>query len=369
MFKWRPLTRNLSAKLLSFFFAIALWLSVTNQIDFEQEMTFPIEYVNRPENLTTIQALPDAIRCQVRGKGRFLRYTLRDALCRIDLSGNQAGLNTITVGGSNLVLPSDARVARVDVLEPKRILAEFDETVIRDIPITPTVVGVPAAKHVQVGKTFVNPASARVRGPRKLVDQIALVSSDEVDIAGTKNTVRKKVKLLKSFGPTVTITPEIVEIGITVETMHVEKISRVTVEVVDILPDGLEWSVQPESVSVRISGARSFVDAATKKETKLLLSSASWEAGTHDLTLRRIDGRRFIFAEGTTIQSPSPNPEIPGPVASQEPNVTTGEITLPPDLEVVAIEPDRLRITIQRARISRESSAPNQTAVLPSSAL
>lgn len=344
--RWKFLTRNLSAKLLSFFFAIVLWLSVTNQIDFEEEIVFPVEYVNRPEGLSSIQALPDEVRCSVRGKGRFLRYSLRDAVCRIDLSGNQAGVNTITVSGSNLVLPSDAKVARVEVLEPKRILAEFDETVIRDIPVTPTVVGVPAAKHMQVGKTFVNPAAARVKGPRKLVDQIALVSTDEIDIAGNKNTVRKKVKLLESFGPTVEITPAVVEIGITIEPVLVARIDRVQVSVGAPLPEGWIANVRPELVSVRISGPRSFVEVAQQQVSRLLLSSEEWKLGSNDLALREIDGRLLVFG---ALAPAGPATPIP-PGTPPPPKAITAELALPPDVEIVGVEPDRLLVALQRGR-------------------
>ncbi len=332
--QWRRWSRNLSAKLLSFFFAMALWLSVTNQIDFEEELGIPIEYVNRPEGLTSIQALPDMVRAQVRGKGRFLRLQLRDAVCRIDLSGNQAGLNTIAVSGANVVLPSDAKVARIEVSDPKRILAEFDETVIRDIPITPTVVGSPAARHVQVGKTFVNPTAARVKGPRKLVDQIALVSTDEIDISGNRNTVRKKVKLLKSFGPTVEITPESVEIGITIEPVVIETIESLAVTVGDRLTEGWIPDVDPESVAVRVSGPRSFVETAASRVNTLVLSWAQWKLGTTEIEMHEVRDQRLLFRPASS--TPSPDNEI------------WGDLMLPDDVQVLGVVPERLVVAIHR---------------------
>jgi hypothetical protein len=336
--RWRNWTRNLSAKILSFFFALALWLSVTNEIDFEEEIVFPIEYVNRPEALSSVQPLPDEVRASVRGKGRFLRYSLRKAVCRVDLSGNQAGLNTIGIGGANIILPSDARVARVDVLEPKRILVEFDETVIRDIPITPTVVGVLSAKHVQVGKTYVNPASARVKGPRRLVDQIALVSTDEINIQGNRNTIRKKVKLLKSFGPTVEITPEMAEIGITIEPILVERIENVPVEIADDLPEEWTHEIRPDSLTVMVSGARSFVETASKQDSPTLgLSSSNWALGSMEIKLREIRGRRLIF-------TPAPR-EVSDPEAARE---IFGVLSLPHDVEIVGVEPEELDVAIHK---------------------
>ncbi|HET9887706.1 MAG TPA: YbbR-like domain-containing protein, partial [bacterium] len=243
----------------------------------------------------------------------------------------------IGVGGANIVLPSDARVARVDVLEPKRILAEFDETVIRDIPITPTVVGIPGAKHVQVGKTFVNPSAARVKGPRRLVDQIALVPTDEINIQGNRSTVRKKVKLLKSFGPTVEITPEMVEIGITIEPILVETLQKVAVEITDDLPK--EWTLEfrPESLWVKVSGARSFVETASKQPSKLALSSPKWSLGSTPLKLREIRGRKLIFSNETSSRSDSTSD-------------ISGVILLPHDVEILEVQPKELVVAIQRSR-------------------
>src|SRR5262245_57539412 len=52
------LTRNPAEKLLSLVIAVALWFSVTQQLEFEQTLVFPIEYANRPAGLTPIDALP-----------------------------------------------------------------------------------------------------------------------------------------------------------------------------------------------------------------------------------------------------------------------------------------------------------------------
>ncbi|NNE42907.1 MAG: hypothetical protein HKN12_01750, partial [Gemmatimonadetes bacterium] len=185
---WKRWTRNGGAKVLAFLGSLALWFSVTNDIEFEKALTFPIEYVNVPEGITAVQELPAEARARVRARGKFLSYRLRGGVCRVDLSRNQVGMNNLVIDGGNLVLPGEVAVMQREILEPRQINVEFDELVVRDIAIDGILEGVPDDRYLRVGKTFVSPAVARVSGPRKLVDEIALIRTEPVNINGNRST-------------------------------------------------------------------------------------------------------------------------------------------------------------------------------------
>ena len=359
---WAPLvTRNLGEKLLSLVIAVGLWFSVTNQLEFEQNLIFPIEYANRPDGLTPVQALPTEAHARVRGKGKFLRYTLRDGVCRVDLSGNQIGLNTLLVNGGNVVLPGDAQVSRVVVTQPNRITVEFDETVIRDIPITPALVGAPASKHVQVGKTFVNPPIARVKGPRKLVDEIALISTAEINIDNHRSTVRKKVKLIRPRPETVEIGPATVEIGITIEPVITRTIEQLELAVGSLPKSTWRAAFRPPTIDVEISGARSIVEVAAKEVSSLVFAANKWSLGTSVLRFKETRGREIVFAPADSLPlvmaplvvatngdppagPPNPSEKKPPPAVRSE---IIAALPLPRDVEVLTVKPERLVLTIQ----------------------
>jgi hypothetical protein len=375
---WKRWSRNLGTKLLSFLVAVGLWLSVTNQIEFENELVFPIEYTNWPAGLTAVQPLPDEVRARVRGKGKFMRYTLRDGVCRIDMSGNQIGFNTIAVNGGDLVLPTEVEVARAEVLEPMRISVELDETVIRDVPIHPTVLGEPDSRHVQVGKTFVNPTVARVKGPRKLVDEITLLSTKDFDIGGSRSTMRKRVRLVAPEHETVEVTPSMVEIGITIEPLVTRRIENVTLSISES-DSGYLATFRPPSISIEITGARSIVGVAVDDVTNLTLQSSAWRPGTSILSFVQGNGRELVFTPNDSV--PVPTVGLPGPTSTDSTakpvgssaspkdrlpaaleGTAIGQLPLPRDVAVISVEPRRVVVIVSTAtetpRIVKSENSP-----------
>jgi hypothetical protein len=355
------LTRNAGAKLLSLVIAIGVWFTVTNQIEFPQTLVFPIEYKHRPEGLTPVEALPTEVRMRVNGKGKFLRYTLRNVVCSVDLSGSQIGQNTVAISGTDANVPRDAPVRSVTVVEPTHIRVEFDETVIRDVPIMANIIGDPAPRYTQVGKTFVNPPIARVKGPRRIVDEIALLSTREIDIDGNRSTVRKKAKLARPDAGTVEVTPETVEVGITIEPLVIRTIEDVELAVAQLPNSNWRSAFHPRTVDIQISGARSIVEVAAREVSSLVFSAADWSLGTSSLRFKQTGGREIVFApqdsfplvtapahQGTNGDPPA-GPDHP---AGTVPPALHGEmmamLPLPRDVHVLSVDPPELVVAIQK---------------------
>ena len=354
---WRKWTENAGAKILSFVIAAGLWLSVTNRIEFEDTADFPVEYVNTPEGLSTIDPLPEVVHARVHGKGKFLRYRLRDGVCRVDLAGFQKGPNRITYTGEDVVLPEDVTVTRVEILEPRRATVEFDETVARDVAIVPAVVGAPDPRYVQVGRTFLNPARANVKGPRKLVDEIALVHTREIDIGGKKSTVRRDIKLVPSEWSTVEITPTSVEVGITIEPIVSQRIGNIGLHATG-MPAAMKVAFRPANVAAEIEGARPVVEVVAKGDSvTLALETEAWAAGTFTLHVKEIHGADVRFE---AMPPPPTGTELePGPGSGAAPADTPvrkeflGHLALPPDVEILSLDPDTFEVTVTGGGRSR----------------
>jgi hypothetical protein len=350
---WREWTRNLGAKILSFVVAGGVWLSVTNKIEFEKTLEFPIEYANRPAGLTSVEPLPQNVKVRVRGKGKFLRYTLREGFLQVDLSGYQIGQNQILYSGEDLILADDVEVSRADVVEPRRAVVEFDETVVRDVAITPSVVGAPDERYTQVGKTFLSPAMARVKGPRRLVDDITLLATREIDISEKRSTVRKRVRLRPPPSPTIEVTPMTVDVGITIEPLLVQRIDAVHLVVQSGGKPVGNISFRPALVAVEIEGARSIVEVAVKEMSSLFLHAEEWPIGTGQLSFESLRGRDVLF----TLESPFPAlpdttlvggtgdgpPDSAGTVPTRQ---ITGQLPLPRDVSVLSLVPQRFLVTV-----------------------
>jgi hypothetical protein len=360
---WKRWTRNAGAKILSFVIAVGVWLTVTNRIEFERTLVFPVEYVNRPADLTPIEPLPEDVKVRVRGKGKFLRYTLRHGVCRVDLSGYGIGRSQLVFSGEDVVLPDDT-TARVEMLEPRRAVVEFDETVVRDIAITPTVVGAPDPRYTQVGKIFISPSKARVKGPRRLVDGIALLATKDIDIGQKKNTIRKQVRLLEPDSETIEVTPTVVDVGITIEPIIVERIEGIMLEpVIAAAPPG-SIVFLPASASVEIEGARSIVEVAVNEVTSLPLHTGKeWSPGNYRLRFVEFRDREVVLklqrrivrpaatdgtggaggAEASKDASASPTS---GPQYEEDGVEIVGRLPLPRDVDLLALVPEEFFVEV-----------------------
>lgn len=370
---WKNWTRNAGAKILSFVVAVGVWLTVTNRIEFERTLVFPVEYVNRPADLTPVEPLPESVRVRVRGKGKFLRYTLRDGACRVDLSGYGIGRSQLVFSAEDVVLPDDT-TARVEMMEPRRTVVEFDETVVRDIAITPTVVGAPDPRYTQVGKIFINPPKARVKGPRRLVDGIALLATRDIDVGQKKSTIRKQVRLLEPDSETIEVTPTVVDVGITIEPIIVERMEGITLEpVIASAPPG-SIVFQPASASVEIEGARSIVEVAVKEvESMPLHPVAEWAPGNYRLRFVEFRDREVVLKLQRRIETPPADstgaggpaaadstggtdsasaavaavpPSPPRPRYEEDGIEVVGRLPLPRDVDLLALIPEEFLVEV-----------------------
>lgn len=345
---WKRWSENLGAKLLSLIAAVALWLSVTNEIEFEKTLTFPIEYVNLPEGTTPVRELPAEVRARIRARGKFLAYRLRGGVCRVDLARHTTGISNVAVDGANLILPADVAVAHKEVVEPSTIALELDELVMREIAINAPVIGEPARGFVRVGQTAVSPLTAKVSGPRRFVDEIGLISTQPIDIDRDRSTVRKRVRLVPPGPATVKVEPAVVEVGIIIEALVEREIPGVMLEVAGETPEGLRLDFRPASIRVQVSGARSVVDVAAAELASVKLrgdSLEAWGPGTRVLHVRELRGSDVVFAPAGAVPArPAPAGSLPVPDSSE----IVGNLPVPTGVEIRGVEPDRVVLTIAR---------------------
>jgi hypothetical protein len=364
---WKDWTHNLGAKLLSLVVATALWFSVTNQQASHEDLVLPIVYKNMPPDLTPVDKLPEEVKVRVNSKGRFLGWRLRDAHLLVELSGSQIGRNPIPLRQGTLEYPKKVEVSSSFVLDPT-IYVDFDETVIRDVPISPTIVGDLAPRHLQVGRTLVDPSHARVKGPRRRVDEIPLISTEEIDISGDKNTLRKRVRLERPEFQTVEVTPMTVEIGITIEPELTRTLESVALNVTDQLKKDWIAVFQPGALQVEITGAKSIVEAAEKEVSTVQLHGDSFSLGTSILRFKEVRGREIVYAPYETfplVTAPpwgattGPPPIGPmGPPGQKIPAAVRGEVIgtlpIPREMGVLKVEPERIVLKIREKGAHQE---------------
>jgi len=355
---WKRWTHNLGAKVLALVASTALWYFSTSQLPTTIVRDVPVRY-DLPPDITPVTELPATVKAEISGQGRFLSYRMRDTKCVLDLTGKAAGPDVVDFSRAQLILPAKSGTNEWEITEPKEMEVEFDEKTTRNIPVSPVVVGTPDPRFVQVGKTFVHPAEARVTGPRKIVDDIPPIATEAIDITGDRNTLRKRVRLVPPAPPPVEVAPHSVEVGITIEPRIDRKIPEIALTAA-ALPAGLRADFRPPVVELELSGARSVVEVAAEEVTSLALHAGEWLPGTTVLRLAEVRGPELVFhrAAAFPLGAAAAESGAAAPADSGAPGEDREEVTarlpLPPGIEILGVTPRSIAVSIASADVGPE---------------
>jgi hypothetical protein len=112
--RWKFLTDNLAAKLLSLAIATVFWLSVTADRDIRKDFTVPLKVANIPSGLTIAGYVPGSVDLSVSGPEiLFLTHDLNDLRLTLDLGKTGEGTVSFPDLQRYVDLPSGMQVIRV----------------------------------------------------------------------------------------------------------------------------------------------------------------------------------------------------------------------------------------------------------------
>ncbi len=189
MLRW--LIDNLGTLALAFILAIFVWVAVNRETNPIQEVPFdqpvPIVMLNQPAGTQVTNEPEDSIRVVVRGP-----RLETDALQPEDLSA-VIDLSVIDYNGVDVPVTVSVNNPLVSIVEQDiaSVHVRLEEFRHFSVPITPTIVGVPALGHVS-GEPMVEPSSVTVEGPASILDQINSAWA-RVSIEGERETVHQSV--------------------------------------------------------------------------------------------------------------------------------------------------------------------------------
>jgi YbbR domain-containing protein len=191
VFRW--LVDNLSTLALAFILALFVWIVAIREVNPIVEQPFqepvPIVMVNQPAGSQMTNDPVGAIEVVVRGPRQEIEEL------RVDDFSAIIDLSTVPFGGAQVpvqVVVDNPLVTLVSQ-DTDRVFVELEEFHRLSIPVTPTVVGVPALGHVS-GAAQVEPEVVTVEGPASLVDQVS-TATVRVSIEGERGTVRESVSV------------------------------------------------------------------------------------------------------------------------------------------------------------------------------
>ena len=192
----RWLGRNLSAFILAFVLAIAVWISAVTASDPNQERVFtvPIEALGQEPNTEIINELPEWMQITIFAPRSNLDKISKqdDALnAWVDLTGLVEGTYEIPI---QYQITSDILPIRTIGVTPNQTEVIIEDLITTTIPITTEITGEPALGY-QAGSPQWSVSETTISGRSSLVRQIDNIEA-LLDIAGATETIEKTIMLI-----------------------------------------------------------------------------------------------------------------------------------------------------------------------------
>ncbi len=285
---------DLGLKIAALVLALFLWFNVVGRMQIESVVSLPLKYTNMPQGMTFAKEVPMEAKARIRGRGRFIKWKLKDVYFAIDLSPAGSGMVTHVVSPSEVVIPPGKEVEILEVIEPKAIRVELDRLVTRKIPVKAVVEGELNSDKILVGKPHCDPPVVIVAGANKLIGRLKYVQTELVNInqIAKKKQVTARVDL--SHLAFVTSDPE--EVIVTARIEEKKELGIPSVPLKGLVSGSTRAKLTPDSLDIVISGAASQVDSLEPQDIAILIDLAGLAHGQHVLIPHTRDGKLYFEA-------------------------------------------------------------------------
>lgn len=343
---YRFVFRNYDIKLAALLLGLVTWYYLaTAGIE---ERRFPgvaVRVVNLPENIALLSLDVQNVTLTLRGPRSALdALSSRELFVVVDVGrlGLPASLPfspTIPVGNRHVRVGRDPMAAErlsggvsLAGAEPDTITMTLDT--LREVVLEVEVVteGRPAPGYSLRERTF--PSRAKVRGASRLLERLGSIRTAPIRVDGLAERLRRRVPLQRQvvspdYGPS-PINPDPPEVEV----------------VLDVVETPAEKTI--EDVPVRV-GALPKDAAVLSQDTQ----SATVRARGPERLLNTLDAANLVLAlDLGTAKTPTEGPQSItlglGRANLRQRSAIGASLTLPPSLEVLAVEPQRVAVTLDR---------------------
>lgn len=317
----RVLVHNWRLKLSALGLSVLLWALVQTEPSNQETFSFPVR-VQIADTGWTTSGPPTPANVEVRLAGpprEIIRLAREGTSVRIPISAIGSQDTLITLRREWVQLGQRAGVS-IESLSPPNVRVSFERAETRLVPVTARLVG-RIRDHLALASDIdVSPQLVRVRGPESRVsslDSVPLEPFDlsEVDRSGAFSVPVDTLGLLGA-----SVVPQTATLDIRVEELVERVLDDITVEA-QADPGEAEVVVDPGSIQVRLSGARSIVTSLDPERLRVWIPSEmldGMEPGEERLVRVQIEGvpELVTAVPGTdrvTVRRAMDQPEPPTP--------------------------------------------------------
>jgi len=250
---WHPF-RNLRLKIVALGLGAVLWFTLSGQQADRAITGVPVVYFNTPPGLEVTERT-NMVDIHVRGLDNQLRVALpRDFEARVDLTGAQAGEQTIMLRTDQVKGPAGLEVTDVD---PGVANAVLERAGMANLPVRPLIEGVPAPGFV-VSQISVEPATVTVLGPERRIAAAIAATTDRLTIEGARASITQSVGVGVPDSALRLRESRTARVVVTIEPAGERPFAALRVAARHLMP-GQRATIAPTVVTVLLRGAQSLL--------------------------------------------------------------------------------------------------------------
>jgi len=276
---------NVNLKVASVVVAVFLWLFAKGEQTGDRRFTVPLVLRNVPEGLTTVERTPGTVDVLLSGDNKEL-VKLRfwgEPYAVLDMSEAAADrVFRVSLSPANVVVPREAGVQVVEVIDPKSLDLEVDRRLERRIPVEPVIEGKLADGFYMLGDPVTMPDSVTAYGPASVIQSVTSVVTQPLSIAGRRARVESS-RRVEFEGPwNLHAVPREVRVVVDVEGTEVVTLEEVPVEFRHE-PGFASVTVEPTVIELQLAGPEHLARRLTADDVSVLIDARGLPRGVHQL--------------------------------------------------------------------------------------
>jgi len=259
--------RQYRAKLNLLLLAIFLWLFVVTGREYELVIEVPIVVKNIIPGKMVVSEIPQSALVQFKGVGRGLiaLQTYEKGVVELDLSTiNYFYDYPITL--ATVHVSSNLKVEPLQILSPDTVKIILEKVVEAMLPVEPVLDVTLQPGYVIAGEVMVNPAKVMVAGPSSLMKDLDKIPTQAYKVENLRQDIMTEKALNLPFEQLSTPVHK-VTIHASVERLTEMHYLGIPIEVINA-PENYRVNLEPESISVKVSGPVSLVKNLSSENFK-----------------------------------------------------------------------------------------------------
>ena len=256
--------------------ALLLWFHVATDKTYEYSERFPLEITNVPEQLLLAEKLPQQVNVTIRGKGKDLLKLMMAETKSVKIEAKEftRGETDYVIRPEGIPIPEGLELRVTAVLPPKNLKVRLDYPMEKELKVQPNVTVMPAEGFEQVGDLHYNPREVSISGPRMWVRNLKVIHTEEKVIEGASEPISEQIDLILPEGYNLSLSEQKVSYSVNLERVVERDFRGLAVEAIRV-PRGGEVILEPDSISVTVSGVQSLISQMSPDSIRVTVDCAA----------------------------------------------------------------------------------------------